>query len=349
MKIQFVLPNSNHGWAYPLLKWKAMFKTKGIHISVDNKPEFKSGRKADIIILSSRYYRAQYKTNGEYLNRLKTDLKADIDKLKDANTKIIFYDLSASSGSRALNIINMVDLFLKRQMLKDKKVYADKHAYRQWLSESNYSEGCGEEQLRKLHNGWNLAYKDYASWPIIDPAKFNVKIFKNPEYYKPEHWQRMLTASYRGKMKGQTVPQRKAVVESLQELSTSHPDSFTTGGIIKKRKFIEEMRNSKAAVSPFGYGEICYRDMEAFINGCILVKPSMEHVDTFPNLFIENETYVPVRWDLSDLKDTLIDINDNYNKYLPIAQKGQEVFKEAYDNFDYFYEHFVSLLSHLDR
>ena len=58
-----------------------------------------------------------------------------------------------------------------------------------------------------------------------------------------------------------------------------------------------------SAFAPFGWGETCWRDFEAVCYGCLLVKPSMAHIDTQPNIFIEKETYVPVRWDLTDLAD----------------------------------------------
>jgi spore maturation protein CgeB len=37
--------------------------------------------------------------------------------------------------------------------------------------------------------------------------------------------------------------------------------------------------------------------------GCLLVKPDMGHIRTEPNIFVPGETYVPVRWDFSDLPE----------------------------------------------
>ena len=56
-------------------------------------------------------------------------------------------------------------------------------------------------------------------------------------------------------------------------------------------------------LSPFGIGEVCFRDFEAVHHECLLVKPSMAHIETRPNIYIPGETYVPVRWDFSDLAD----------------------------------------------
>jgi spore maturation protein CgeB len=58
---------------------------------------------------------------------------------------------------------------------------------------------------------------------------------------------------------------------------------------------------SKVVFSPFGWGEVCFRDYEAVACGCLLVKPSMSHVATSPDIFVPDQTYVPVKWDFSDL------------------------------------------------
>lgn len=342
MKIQFVIPKSNLGWAYPLIKWNKNFKDKGIQVEVISKPEYNSSKKADLIILTSRYYRSFYKTNPEYLQKYENELKKDIELLKDDNTKIIFYDLSAPTGSRELKIVKTVDLFLKRQIFKDKSRYTKKHAFRPWVDDGHLFDGCDVDQLDKIQLGWNLAYQDYAEWPFINPNKFGLNIVKNPIYTTPNK-NRKLTATFRGK-DSQKKPQRVALLQTLNELSRQKPNSFISGEFIKKSMFIKEMRNTKTTISPFGWGEICYRDMEAFINGCILIKPTMDHSHNFPNVFLENKTYIPVKWDLSDLMAVLQKIDDNYSDYMNIASEGQNVFKDAYEDFYLFFDHFQGII-----
>lgn len=80
---------------------------------------------------------------------------------------------------------------------------------------------------------------------------------------------------------------------------------LTESGRIQKSKFLQEMRASKLCWSPFGYGELCWRDLEAFMTGAVLVKPDMGHLETRPNLYRAHETYLPVKWDFSDLEDVV--------------------------------------------
>lgn len=69
--------------------------------------------------------------------------------------------------------------------------------------------------------------------------------------------------------------------------------------------FMEEMRAAKLCFSPFGYGELCWRDIEAIQAGAVMVKQSMNHLDTKPDLYEAGETYLPVKWDCSDLEEVL--------------------------------------------
>lgn len=74
---------------------------------------------------------------------------------------------------------------------------------------------------------------------------------------------------------------------------------------VSQKVYREEMLASRICVSPFGYGEICYRDFEAILSGCVLVKPDMSHVECFPDVFVPGVTYMPVKWDYSDLAEVI--------------------------------------------
>lgn len=46
---------------------------------------------------------------------------------------------------------------------------------------------------------------------------------------------------------------------------------------------------AKIIVSPWGYGEICYRDFEALLDDCVLVKPRTDFVQTLDNTIREGD------------------------------------------------------------
>jgi spore maturation protein CgeB len=68
---------------------------------------------------------------------------------------------------------------------------------------------------------------------------------------------------------------------------------------------MRELAQSRICFSPYGYGEVCWRDYEAIMCGALLVKPDMAHVQTDPDIFVPYETYVPVAWDFSDLAEKM--------------------------------------------
>jgi hypothetical protein len=115
---------------------------------------------------------------------------------------------------------------------------------------------------------------------------------------------------------------------------------IASGGNVSKLRYWKELRASKLSISPFGWGEICYRDFETFISGSVLIKPLMNHLETYPNLFIENETYVPVNWNLEELEARLEHMAAHYDDYKHIAKNGQEKYFNAINDSEGFIKTF---------
>lgn len=81
--------------------------------------------------------------------------------------------------------------------------------------------------------------------------------------------------------------------------------SVLSAGIVPRARYLAELQASRLCFSPFGYGEICWRDIEAIQAGAVLIKPDMGHLETLPNLYEPGVTYLPVRWDFSDLEEVV--------------------------------------------
>lgn len=167
----------------------------------------------------------------------------------------------------------------------------------------------------------------YAFIPIPSPPHFN-KDFIN----------RGLDIHYRGSSYSPLAGyQREFCSNYISKLTTiSHPDGSKS---IPHDAYIQEIKTASSILSPFGWGEICTRDFEAFVYGATLLKPSMEHCITFPNVYISNETYIPLDWSFCDIDEILEQINskrykeiakngqENYSKYI-ITDKAKEIFVE---------------------
>ncbi len=101
--------------------------------------------------------------------------------------------------------------------------------------------------------------------------------------------------------------------------------AIATGTGISRGEFMDEMRQSKVCFSPFGYGELCWRDIEAMAAGAVLLKPDMSHLRTEPDLFRDGETYVACRWDFADVDDKVRALLADEDRRTAIATRAWEV------------------------
>ena len=97
---------------------------------------------------------------------------------------------------------------------------------------------------------------------------------------------------------------------------------------MSRRQYLRELRRSKLAVSPFGWGEICFRDFEIVASGAALVKPRVDHLNTWPPFFEPNVTYVPVAWDLADGRAVVAQILAAPGRRIAIAAAAQARLRE---------------------
>jgi hypothetical protein len=95
-------------------------------------------------------------------------------------------------------------------------------------------------------------------------------------------------------------------------------------------QYLAELRRSRLVVSPFGWGEICFRDFEAILAGALLVKPSMRHLETWPDVYRAHETYVPVRWDWSDLEAACLPYLEDEARRRELAANARKILIESF-------------------
>jgi hypothetical protein len=99
------------------------------------------------------------------------------------------------------------------------------------------------------------------------------------------------------------------------------------------QEYINVLYNSKVAISPFGMGELCFRDFECMQFGTVIIKPSVEKVKTLPNFYVDGETYFSVNPDWSDLNEKVDYILSNFNE---INEKVNYKMRERYSiQYDY--------------
>ena len=249
--------------------------------------------------------------------------------------KLVYLDFFASTSTPNFPLLEVVDVYAKRQVLKDRSLYqtpfeggtiftdflARKMEYNLhgWFSGSVPT----PDLLDKLVHCWNLGVTPvYRILLFLDrfhpiPWRFryydvNSRIAIDNEDRKKEWYE-----EYRSRS--------NQIIQGLKQRFR-----LTKNGRIGFPQYIFEMFNSKVVFSPFGWGELCFRDYEAIYCGCLLVKPSMDHVVTSPDIFEAGITYVPVKWDLSDLIEKIEYYLSHTHEAEAIVKEGQRRLRDYY-------------------
>ena len=117
------------------------------------------------------------------------------------------------------------------------------------------------------------------------------------------------------------------------------------------QEYIQSLYQSKMALSPFGQGEVCYRDFEVFEFGVLMLKPTMEKVVTTPNPYITNETYVPIDLDWKNLNEIVKKMLDNSDKMSYIINNARKTYDKIYSahNFCMYWYNFFANLSGVEN
>ena len=117
------------------------------------------------------------------------------------------------------------------------------------------------------------------------------------------------------------------------------------------QEYIQSLYQSKMALSPFGQGEVCYRDFEIPEFGVVMIKPTMDRVKTNPNPYIANETYIPVDLDWKELNDKVLEMISKPDKLQSIVENSRKVYDELYSahNFCMYWYNFFNSLSGVEN
>ena len=112
--------------------------------------------------------------------------------------------------------------------------------------------------------------------------------------------------------------------------------------------YMERLAQSKICISPFGQGELCFRDFEAMLAGTILIKPDQSNITTSPNIFVEGETYIGCNHDWSNLEERIDYVLNNFNELNEkIIYNTRNMYIDQYTHHN-FCMYYHNLFSNLD-
>lgn len=293
-----------------------------------------------------------------------------VKKAKQKVDKLIWMDTSDSTTVTHFEILPYVDSYLKKQLFQDKSKYKRNyyggrifteyyHTHFSIDDSTPYNQfyPLEDQYSGKIDLSWNIGLGDMVNaFSGSYKSAFYGRVINlltpqyNEKYISPDAKKDIdILLKTSTNLPRETVAfHRKELVKQLKILTEEKKFiSIIQGKRIDNKTFKDVMSRSKIFPSPFGWGEIGVRDYEAFIYGGALLKPSMTHMVTWPNIFIENETFVPFSWNYEDIEDKVCQLisNDNYRKR--IATQGQRMFMNSISTSgqEKFCNHFYRLIS----
>lgn len=316
---------------HPFYKWHRQLKERGIETQFFTNHQDPRLNDADFLLIHSRYFEHGWQSIAKRTQENEDTLRNLLIGWKKTVGMLLWYDAADSTGSNDFPIIDLVDKFVKKQVFKSTKHYSERSkSLRIWMDGEDRTEivyPCPQDQLHKITLGWNIGLNDYRYFGYKMSRLSNYLGYGiYPMKFSAVDKTRELDVSFRGTVLNHPIAkQRNKVIQLMQTMKQQRAEAKR----LSRKEYFNELRNSKMCISPYGWGEVCYRDFEIVISGALLIKPSMDHLSTFPDVYIPHETYIPVSWELNDLAETVERSLANYNFAKQIAQNGQDVYRKS--------------------
>ena len=250
--------------------------------------------------------------------------------------QIVFLDHYAQSSTPFLEVLPHVDRYAKRQVLRDRSLYSQDltggYIFTDFFSRWRQFDLAGWEfgsklplgQEDKLLHAWNLGvlprYRRWVSYQRL--LRWTLR---------PIDVHCRLEIGRHSRTKWEWYQEYRTLArDAIEPLSARY--RLSQQRQVRRLRYFLELAHSKIVFSPFGWGEVCIRDFEAVAAGALLVKPSMDHLVTSPNIYVPFETYVPVAWDLSDLADRCTYYLQHPAEARRIAENARAVLRDYFEN-----------------
>ncbi len=297
-------------------------------------------------LLIVRYFKQRYDRVNENVRILQ--------RLKDRYEKVFLFDDSDGADSIHFELSPWLDGYFKKQLLRDRSLYLQE-AYGRQRHSDYYHRNHGvvdptpllrsppdnPDELDKLHVAWNLGFGAY---PVRQRRSQLMRLLEmglgaraacvalpdcplhRPQTTRIPHIQMRFSSKHYAPSIGR---QRQLLLERAQG------DPLFRTGFTSHKAFQKELGTLAGVVSPFGWGEICFRDFETIRAGAALLKPAMDHLETWPDIYRHDDdpaesAYVPLCWDGGDLLDKARAVVDNPAMTKRVVANALDVYNDAW-------------------
>ncbi|MCR9258136.1 MAG: glycosyltransferase [Pseudomonadaceae bacterium] len=302
----------------PLVRWKGQSDTKAvIEVTRERASKYMLWDKVSPSVV---FVQCWFNTSRREVEDLILGLRTN-----HPHAKIVFLDWYAPTHLPQPWLFDLVDVYIKKHLMRDKSTYRDGFCdtnlieyEAQWdvSFKPPRANGISDSHIdSKLVLGWNFATDRFLSSQIRNgpfPSRERpINLHCRIAVENGEPWYRHM---------------RKRAFDAVSELGVANV--IVSDQLIPSSMYWDELRKSKACVSPFGYGEVCWRDFEAIAAGAVLIKPDMGHLETQPDIYQPYETYVPVRWDWKDLAEKVHWVLESEERRSKIVVRAADVWSQ---------------------
>jgi hypothetical protein len=279
----------------------------------------------------------------------KKPLKESIDKGLEFVSKITG-DYFIMDGQDATTLIGTIDvfresnakLFLKNTYLKDfdlyKKGWANGRMY--WGKGEYAVPDIDELKPRMKLTGCNWLHTVQPNWLDYSKDKsYDLSCMFSYPTKEPVYEHDVCQTDYYD-------PHRKNLMDILGD--KYNVAKLVDGVRLPPREYYQKMFDSKIILAPIGYGEMAPRDIESAMFGSVLMKPDMSYINSEPFIYDDNETYIAVNYDWSNLEEKIDYVLSDYQNIRDrLVQNFRKNFTEQYDTKNLVL-HFYNIIKDLD-
>ncbi|MCH7964138.1 MAG: hypothetical protein IH852_09390 [Bacteroidetes bacterium] len=263
---------------------------------------------ADILFINSYIFKPFWKNS-------KDEIFSFLRNAQEQRLRIFWFDNTDSTWSTQFEVLPYVEMYLKNQIFKNKSLYLKRfHTGRIFTDYFDNLYQSGEREtdyfipkkndLSKVNLSWNSCFENYTKYRYSKLVYLKHLAFPLTSRYVRSRFKFKFTAPDKPRVtdinlrvglshsRPSIVSHRRATIKLLK----IYNDSF---GKVSLKKYFKELQSSKIGLSPFGLGEITLRDYEIIICGAALMKPDLTHMETWPDYYVNNKTYLPFKWDFS--------------------------------------------------
>ncbi len=292
-----------------------------------------------------------------------------LERIKKHSNYLVLFDNKDDTHIR-FEFMPYVEKYLKKQLLKERELYAKKLAHnriyvdyyqnryqkKKTTSNDPALNNLFEKYKNKIDLSWNIAYTDYRLFNTllnllyIFSKRLNsilfsrkLKLWMNSNLSFSDR-KKIFSANFR-LTESKTVSYQRIEMYNFLE-KTYGPNPNAVIGLLPKKRYLKTLQSTKAVFSPFGMGEICHRDFEAFLFRAALIKPNMDPIETWPDLYAKYKTYFPLSWEQEKWEKEISNILNDKSLLKSIAANGQKAYYELWskEGCKIFCKHFINIV-----